>query len=43
MKKLGERFLLTVPLGRELDAGTLRRLVRDAGLTVEQFRALLTR
>jgi predicted RNA binding protein YcfA (HicA-like mRNA interferase family) len=43
MKKLGLRFLLTVPLARELDTGTLRRLVRDAELTVDQFRALLRR
>ena len=43
MKKRGVRFLLTVPLGKELDAGTLRRLVRDSGLTVERFRALLAR
>ena len=41
MKKRGCRFLLTVPLARELDTGTLRRLVRDAGLSIEQFRALL--
>ena len=43
MKKRGVKFLLTVPLGKELDAGTLRRLIRDSGLTVEQFRALLGR
>ena len=41
MKKRGVRFLLTVPLGKELDAGTLRRLVRDSGLTVAQFQRLL--
>jgi predicted RNA binding protein YcfA (HicA-like mRNA interferase family) len=41
MRKQGCRFLLTVPLARELDAGTLRRLIRDASLTVEQFRAYL--
>jgi predicted RNA binding protein YcfA (HicA-like mRNA interferase family) len=41
MKKPGCRFLLTVPLARELDAGTLRRLIRDSGLSVEQFRDLL--
>ena len=43
MKKAGYRFLLTVPLARELDAGTLRRLIRDSGLTVEQFAGLLRR
>jgi predicted RNA binding protein YcfA (HicA-like mRNA interferase family) len=42
MKKTGCRFLLTVPLARELDAGTLRRLIRDSGLSVEQFRDLLS-
>ena len=41
MKKRGVRFLLTVPLGKELDAGTLRRLVRDSGLSVAQFQRLL--
>ena len=41
MKKRGVRFLLTVPLAKELDVGTLRRLIRDAGLSVEQFRELL--
>jgi predicted RNA binding protein YcfA (HicA-like mRNA interferase family) len=43
MKKRGVRFLLTVPLEKELDVGTLRRLIRDAGLAVEQFRALMER
>ena len=32
---------LTVPNHRELAKGTLRSLIRDSGLTVEQFRALL--
>jgi len=41
MKKPGCRFLLTVPLHKELDRGTLRRLIRDAGLTVDEFVALL--
>ncbi|MGD0113290.1 MAG: type II toxin-antitoxin system HicA family toxin [Armatimonadota bacterium] len=41
MRKRGVRFLLTVPLGKELDAGTLRRLIRDSGLTVTQFQRLL--
>ncbi len=41
MKKRRVRFLLTVPLPHELDRGTLRRLIRDAGLTVEQFRESL--
>lgn len=32
---------LTVPLHRELKSGTLRAILRDAGLTVEQFVQLL--
>jgi predicted RNA binding protein YcfA (HicA-like mRNA interferase family) len=32
---------LTVPDHRELAKGTLRSLIREAGLTVEQFAALL--
>ena len=32
---------LTVPNHRELAKGTLRTLVREAGLTIEQFRELL--
>ena len=43
MCKRGCRFVLTVPLGNELDRGLLRRLIRDAGLSVEQFCALLER
>ena len=39
--KLGVPVLLTVPLHRELDRGLLRRLIRKAGLTVEEFTALL--
>ena len=41
MKKRGVGFLLTVPVDKELDKGTLRGLIRDARLTVEQFVALL--
>jgi len=41
LKKRGVGFLLTVPMARELDAGTLRRLIRDGGMSVEQFRELL--
>ena len=41
MKKPGCRFLLTVPLHKVLDRGTLRRLIKDAGLTVDEFVALL--
>ncbi len=32
---------LTVPNHRELPNGTLRSLIRDAGITVEAFKALL--
>jgi predicted RNA binding protein YcfA (HicA-like mRNA interferase family) len=32
---------LSVPDHRELDRGLLRGLIRDAGLTVDQFLALL--
>lgn len=32
---------LTVPRKRELKRGTLRSLIRDAGLTVEEFIELL--
>jgi predicted RNA binding protein YcfA (HicA-like mRNA interferase family) len=32
-----------VPLRRELAVGTLRSVVRQAGLTVEEFRQLLER
>ena len=41
MTKLGSIHVLTVPLHRELDRGTLRSLIRKAGLTVEEFLNLL--
>jgi len=43
MKKPGHRYLLSVPVhsGKNLQPGTLRRLVRDAGLSVEEFIELL--
>jgi predicted RNA binding protein YcfA (HicA-like mRNA interferase family) len=34
---------VTVPLHRELDRGTLRAIVAEAGLTVEEFIAALNR
>jgi predicted RNA binding protein YcfA (HicA-like mRNA interferase family) len=34
---------VTVPLHRELDRGTLRAIIRDAGLSVEEFVRLLGR
>ena len=41
MAKAGWPAILTIPDHAELKRGTLRSLIRDAGLTVEQFRALL--
>ena len=32
---------LTVPDHREIAKGTLRSIIREAGLTVDEFRALL--
>jgi hypothetical protein len=37
------RAVVVVPLHRELADGTLRSILRHAGLTVEEFRALLGR
>jgi predicted RNA binding protein YcfA (HicA-like mRNA interferase family) len=39
--KEGAPVVLTVPLHSELDRGTLRALIRRAGLTVEGFVRLL--
>ena len=39
--KTGTAFNLTIPDHRELDRGLLRGLIRDTGLTVEKFVALL--
>ena len=41
LKKPATFFTLSVPDHDELDPGTLRSLVRKAGLTVEEFTALL--
>ena len=41
MTKAGMRANLSVPLHRELSIGTLRALIRVAGMTVEEFVALL--
>lgn len=38
--KSGRLASLSVPLHRELAPGTLRALIRSAGITVEQFMAL---
>jgi predicted RNA binding protein YcfA (HicA-like mRNA interferase family) len=40
LTRAGSRATLSVPQHRELDRGTLRALVRHAGLTVEEFLAL---
>lgn len=37
LKKDGFPLLLSVPLHDELKRGTLRRLIRDAGITVDEF------
>ena len=39
--KEGEVATLSVPRHRELGPGILRRLVKDAGLTVDEFADLL--
>lgn len=43
MKKEGHRHLLTVPVhpGQTLKTGTLRSLIRDAGIIREQFAELV--
>jgi hypothetical protein len=41
MTKAGARTNLSVPQHRELSVGTLRALIRAAGLTVDQFLELL--
>jgi len=41
MVKDGERANLSVPQHKELSVGTLRKLIRNAGLTVEEFVELI--
>lgn len=41
MSKDGVRANLSVPQHKELSVGTLRKLIRVAGLTVDQFLELL--
>ncbi len=43
LDKEGQAVTLSVPTHRELDRGLLRRLIRDAGLTVEEFVDLLAK
>lgn len=41
-KRTEDRTLkLTVPLHKSLKKGTLRRIIKDAGLTVQEFKRLL--
>jgi predicted RNA binding protein YcfA (HicA-like mRNA interferase family) len=41
MVKPGVRVNLSIPQHKELSIGTLRALIRNAGLTVEEFLKLL--
>ena len=41
MVKPGIRVNLSIPQHKELSVGTLRALIRNAGLTVEEFLGLL--
>jgi len=41
MVKPGIRVNLSIPQHKELEVGTLRALIRHAGLTVEEFLELL--
>jgi predicted RNA binding protein YcfA (HicA-like mRNA interferase family) len=41
MTKQGERANLSVPQHKELSIGTLRALIRAAGMTVDEFLDLL--
>ena len=41
MTKAGQRAKLSIPQHKELSVGTLRSLIRLAGLTVEEFLKLL--
>ncbi|GAF97646.1 unnamed protein product [marine sediment metagenome] len=41
-KRTEERLIkLTVPLHKSLKKGTLRRIIKDSGLTVQEFNGLL--
>jgi hypothetical protein len=41
MTRPGRPGLLSIPMHDPVKRGTLRRLIRDAGLTVDEFVALL--
>ena len=41
LKRAGVEIMLSVPLHDTLRAGTLRSLIRDAGMTVDEFREFM--
>lgn len=41
LSKAGQRATLSIPQHREVKPGTLRAIIRAAGLTVEEFIGLL--
>jgi predicted RNA binding protein YcfA (HicA-like mRNA interferase family) len=41
MEKTGLDVTLSVPLHKELKRGTLRNLIKDAGLSVDEFVTML--
>lgn len=41
LDKEGARYVITIPLHRELSRGLLRDAIRKAGMKVEEFRRLL--
>ena len=41
MVKTGMRVNLSIPQHKELSVGTLRALIRNAGLTVDEFLTML--
>ena len=41
MVKTGMRVNLSIPQHKELSVGTLRALIRNSGLTVDEFLAML--
>ena len=43
LSKAGIRVNLSVPMHKELSVGTLRALIRNAGITVDEFIELLKR
>lgn len=41
LRKEGSRVTLSIPKHKELKPGLLRKLIRDAGLSVKEFKGLL--